>query len=102
ALPLRLVIELAATDRQSFETAAAASNVFGLSAKRPRSAALVAPAPTNKPVIVLDPRHGGVARGASSGYGDVGQDIARGGAAAPGRQAEPGRCRRWRGDGGCR
>jgi N-acetylmuramoyl-L-alanine amidase len=75
ALPPRLVIELAATDRQSFETAAAASNVFGLSAKEPQSAALVAPAPTNKPVIVLDPGHGGVDLGASSGHGDIEKDI---------------------------
>jgi N-acetylmuramoyl-L-alanine amidase len=35
----------------------------------------VAPAPTNKPVIVLDPGHGGVDLGASSGHGDIEKDI---------------------------
>ena len=74
-LPPRLVIELASTDRQSFETAAAAANVFGLSAKKPQLAAQPAPATSNKPVIVLDPGHGGVDLGASSAHGDIEKDI---------------------------
>ena len=75
AIPARLVIELAPTDRQSFETAAAAANVFGLSAKKPQSFAQPAPAASNKPVIVLDPGHGGIDLGASSAHGDIEKDI---------------------------
>jgi N-acetylmuramoyl-L-alanine amidase len=75
ALPPQLVIELAPTDRQSFESAAAAANVFGLSAKKPQAVALTSPAPSNKPVIVLDPGHGGVDLGASSAHGDIEKDI---------------------------
>jgi N-acetylmuramoyl-L-alanine amidase len=74
-LPARLVIELAPTDRQSFESAAAAVNVFGLSAKKPQVAAVPAQAPSSKPVIVLDPGHGGVDLGASSAHGDIEKDI---------------------------
>jgi N-acetylmuramoyl-L-alanine amidase len=74
-LPPQLVIELAAADRHSFESAAAAANVFGLSAKKPEAVALTNPAPSNKPVIVLDPGHGGVDLGASSAHGDIEKDI---------------------------
>jgi N-acetylmuramoyl-L-alanine amidase len=74
-LPPRLLIELAPTDRQSFDTAAAAANVFGLSAKKPQIAALPAQGPSSKPVIVLDPGHGGVDLGASSAHGDIEKDI---------------------------
>jgi N-acetylmuramoyl-L-alanine amidase len=74
-LPPRLVIELAPTDRQSFDTAAAAANVFGLSAKKPQVAALPAQGSSSKPVIVLDPGHGGVDLGASSAHGDIEKDI---------------------------
>jgi N-acetylmuramoyl-L-alanine amidase len=74
-LPPRLVIELAPTDRQSFETAAAAANVFGASAKTPQPVAVPAQAPSSKPVIVLDPGHGGVDLGASSVHGDIEKDI---------------------------
>ncbi|MBV8848216.1 MAG: N-acetylmuramoyl-L-alanine amidase [Methylobacteriaceae bacterium] len=73
--PPRLVVELTATDRQSFETAAAAANVFGLSAKKAPPAAPAIQAPSTKPVIVLDPGHGGVDLGASSAHGDIEKDI---------------------------
>jgi N-acetylmuramoyl-L-alanine amidase len=73
--PARLVIELALTDRQSFETAASAANVFGLSSKKPQPAATPAPNASNKPVIVLDPGHGGVDLGASSAHGDIEKNI---------------------------
>jgi N-acetylmuramoyl-L-alanine amidase len=73
--PAHLVLELTATDRQSFETAAAAANTFGLSAKKPQPVALTAPAPSTKPVIVLDPGHGGVDLGASSAHGDIEKNI---------------------------
>jgi N-acetylmuramoyl-L-alanine amidase len=75
AVPPRLVIELAPTDRASFETAASAANVFGLSAKKPQPASASVPAPSNKPVIVLDPGHGGVDLGASSTHGDIEKNI---------------------------
>jgi N-acetylmuramoyl-L-alanine amidase len=74
-LPPRLIIELAPTDRQSFETAAAAANVFGLLAKKPQPAAAPTQAPSSKPVVVLDPGHGGVDLGASSAHGDIEKDI---------------------------
>jgi N-acetylmuramoyl-L-alanine amidase len=73
--PAHLVIELAPTDRQNFETAAAAANVFGLSAKKPQPIAQTASTPSNKPVIVLDPGHGGVDLGASSAHGDIEKNI---------------------------
>ncbi|MEA2842120.1 MAG: N-acetylmuramoyl-L-alanine amidase [Methylobacteriaceae bacterium] len=75
AVPARLVIELAPTDRASFETAASAANVFGLSAKKPQPAAVSTPAASTKPVIVLDPGHGGVDLGASSVHGDIEKNI---------------------------
>jgi len=74
-VPARLVIELAPTDRASFETAAAAANVFGLTAKKPQPATVSAPVPLNKPVIVLDPGHGGIDLGASSARGDIEKNI---------------------------
>jgi N-acetylmuramoyl-L-alanine amidase len=75
AVPARLVIELAPTDRANFETAASAANVFGLSAKKPQPTAVSAPASSTKPVIVLDPGHGGVDLGASSVHGDIEKNI---------------------------
>lgn len=76
-VPARLIVELAATDRQSFETAAAAANVFGLSVRKPQPApaAVTAPVKSNKSVIVLDPGHGGVDLGASSSRGDIEKNI---------------------------
>jgi N-acetylmuramoyl-L-alanine amidase len=73
--PAQLIIELAETDRQAFDTAAAAANVFGLSAKKPQVIAAVASAPSAKQVIVLDPGHGGVDYGASSAHADAEKDI---------------------------
>jgi N-acetylmuramoyl-L-alanine amidase len=73
--PAQLIIELAQTDRQSFETAAAAANVFGLSAKKPQATAAAPPAPSARQVVVLDPGHGGVDFGASSPHGDMEKDI---------------------------
>jgi N-acetylmuramoyl-L-alanine amidase len=73
--PAQLIIELALTDRQSFDTAAAAANVFGLSAKKPPATAAVAPVPSAKQVVVLDPGHGGIDFGASSTNGDMEKDI---------------------------
>ena len=78
AVPARLVIELAPTDRQSFETAASAAHEFGLAAKKPQPASLTAPVRSNKPVIVVDPGHGGVDLGASSIHGDIEKNIVLG------------------------
>jgi N-acetylmuramoyl-L-alanine amidase len=71
----QLIIELSPTDRQSFETAAAAANVFGLSAKKPEAMSTGTAARSSKPVIVLDPGHGGVDLGASSAHGDIEKNI---------------------------
>jgi N-acetylmuramoyl-L-alanine amidase len=74
-VPSRLVIELAPTDRQSFETAASAAHEFGLPVKKPQPASLTTPVRSNKPVIVVDPGHGGVDLGASSIHGDIEKNI---------------------------
>jgi N-acetylmuramoyl-L-alanine amidase len=73
--PARLVIELAPTDRQTFETAVAAADMFGFPAKKPQPAPAVIAAVSSKPVIVLDPGHGGIDLGASSPHGDIEKNI---------------------------
>jgi N-acetylmuramoyl-L-alanine amidase len=73
--PAHLIIELAPADRQSFETAAAAANVFGLASNKPQPATAPTRSASNKPVIVLDPGHGGVDLGASSAHGDIEKNI---------------------------
>lgn len=67
-LPARLVIELAATDRTSFARAAA----LAAEAEEARRRAAALPAATSlpqKPVVVIDPGHGGIDAGASSADG---------------------------------
>lgn len=62
----RLVIDLAATDAASFAKAAEAARV---AAPAP-AAAPVAPPATDKPVVALDPGHGGVDMGATGRRGE--------------------------------
>ena len=67
--PARLVVELARTDRASFALAVRAGG--GETGLRPTVAGLAAVAGPGKPVVMLDPGHGGVDSGASSGAGVV-------------------------------
>jgi len=76
--PSRLVIELAATDPGAFQQAAAAGARAEAARAEARRLQLApspsAPAPT-RPVIVLDPGHGGIDAGASGVDGVLEKDV---------------------------
>jgi len=73
--PARLVVDLSATDRDSFARAAS------LETRAPRSPAVskseIAPAPSGdpRPLIVLDPGHGGIDNGAKAPSGELEKDV---------------------------
>ncbi len=74
-LPARLVIDLSATDKTSFQRA------MSLETRAPRSANVSrseAPAPAStdsRPLIVLDPGHGGIDNGARAATGELEKDV---------------------------
>lgn len=74
-LPARLVIDLSATDKTSFQRA------MSLETRAPRSANVSrseAPAPSStdsRPLIVLDPGHGGIDNGAKAATGEMEKDV---------------------------
>ena len=66
----RLTVELVPTDRAAFHAAARRP------APEPAAAALAAPAPADpRPVVVIDPGHGGIDPGASGVAGAVEKDV---------------------------
>ena len=62
---LRLLVDLAPTDRASF-VAAAAEALTSAAAPGPQAAAPVQPQANARPVVVIDPGHGGIDIGASA------------------------------------
>ena len=74
-LPARLVIDLSATDKTSFQRA------MSLETRAPRSANVnrsEAPPPAStdsRPLIVLDPGHGGIDNGAKAATGELEKDV---------------------------
>jgi len=72
--PARLVLELVATDRESFlRRAAAESNVAN--AEPPRESRLEAASNDHRPLVVLDPGHGGLDNGSKAPSGELEKDI---------------------------
>ncbi|MDP2295269.1 MAG: N-acetylmuramoyl-L-alanine amidase [Pseudolabrys sp.] len=73
--PARLVIDMSVTDKTSFQRA------ISLETRAPRSANVSrseAPAPTStdsRPLIVLDPGHGGIDNGAKAATGELEKDV---------------------------
>jgi N-acetylmuramoyl-L-alanine amidase len=73
--PARLVVDLSVTDRDSFARAAS------LETRTPRSPAVkqseIAPKPSGdpRPLIVLDPGHGGIDNGAKAASGELEKDV---------------------------
>lgn len=65
----RFSIELAPTSQAAFE-AAAAESAGALARAEPAPAAVQQTAPSDKPVVVIDPGHGGVDMGASGKHGE--------------------------------
>jgi N-acetylmuramoyl-L-alanine amidase len=70
----RLVIDLAKTTPQAFAKAAAAGRALG-AAQAAAPAPVVAAGDTTRPLVVVDPGHGGVDVGAQSGDGDLEKTI---------------------------
>ncbi len=68
--PSRLTIELAKTDRASFRAAAHHDQILPTPVIAPAASNIAAPKADPKPVIVIDPGHGGIDPGAS-GIGGV-------------------------------
>ena len=73
--PARLVVDLSVTDRDSFERAAS------LETRAPRSPAVnqnnvvAKPSGDPRPLIVLDPGHGGIDNGARAASGELEKDV---------------------------
>jgi N-acetylmuramoyl-L-alanine amidase len=75
--PARLVLELVATDRESFlRRAAAESDVAN--AEPPRQSTLEAASNDHRPLVVLDPGHGGLDNGSKAPSGELEKDIVLG------------------------
>jgi len=70
----RLVIELAPTEAATF-AAAAADYARAVAAEPEKPAEAAAQGPTDKPVVVIDPGHGGVDMGASSPTGVLEKNV---------------------------
>ncbi|MEF3367477.1 N-acetylmuramoyl-L-alanine amidase [Methylocystis sp. 9N] len=70
----RLVVELAPTDAAGF-AAAAAEYARAVAAEPQKPAAAAPPEPTDKPVVVIDPGHGGVDMGATSRTGVLEKNV---------------------------
>ena len=79
----KLIVELAATDRASFMQAIAAENRRAMAAApQPTTVAAVAPpaapapdATDTRPVVVIDPGHGGIDQGTQAASGENEKDI---------------------------
>jgi N-acetylmuramoyl-L-alanine amidase len=71
----RLVLELAPTDAERFAAAAAENAQALLKADPPAPAPASPAAPADKPVVVIDPGHGGVDMGATGRRGEHEKDI---------------------------
>ncbi len=69
-----LIIELAPTDATKF-AAAAAERAHAAPAATPNNAAAIPATPADKPVVVIDPGHGGVDMGASGRHGEHEKEI---------------------------
>ena len=69
----RLILELAPTDSASFATAATESAAAAATPEAPAAPAPVSP--SDKPVVVIDPGHGGVDMGATGRHGEHEKDI---------------------------
>ncbi|HZS65290.1 MAG TPA: N-acetylmuramoyl-L-alanine amidase [Xanthobacteraceae bacterium] len=72
--PARLVVDLAATDRESFLRAIALANQAA-GPKKPPPPALAASNGDPRPLIVLDPGHGGIDNGTHAPSGENEKDI---------------------------
>lgn len=70
----RLVIELAPTSAGHF-AATVAEQARLQPAEPPKLPATAAKAPTDKPMVVIDPGHGGVDMGATSKHGEMEKDV---------------------------
>lgn len=66
----RLVIELAPTTEARFNAAAAAESALAISAAETPQETASAAAPSDKPIVVIDPGHGGVDMGATGKHGE--------------------------------
>jgi N-acetylmuramoyl-L-alanine amidase len=74
--PARLVLELVAVDRETFMRAAAIDNRLPRSADNARKSDREAVAPGDpRPVIVIDPGHGGIDHGTRAGGGEPEKNI---------------------------
>jgi N-acetylmuramoyl-L-alanine amidase len=74
--PARLVIDLAATDRESFLRAIALANrAADLAVRRPERPADRKPSSDPRPLVVLDPGHGGIDGGTRARSGDLEKNI---------------------------
>lgn len=71
----RLLLDLAATDRAAFEAAAAEAVRAAIRPPQDVAAAPVAPLDSSKPVIVIDPGHGGIDIGAQNSGGPPEKEI---------------------------
>ncbi|SEQ06057.1 N-acetylmuramoyl-L-alanine amidase [Faunimonas pinastri] len=67
--PSRLIVELEPTTRQAFRESASHDSTFDPSVKPSETQAAAAPQPGDKPVVVLDPGHGGIDSGAIAADG---------------------------------
>jgi N-acetylmuramoyl-L-alanine amidase len=74
--PARMVLDLAATDRETFLRASAIDNRLPRKADPPQEADRSSPGGDPRPIVVLDPGHGGIDTGAHAAGGQMEKTVA--------------------------